>query len=149
MAPLVPLLGVALAFGPGVDRTHAMTVAAPMSGFRLLLVRSLTVVSVSIVVLTVAALMVPDTGWWRAAWLLPALAVTTSAMALQTWLPARVAVVVAGAGWLAAVLAGTQVTDEALGPYGTSGQAVATLVAATGAAVVFARRRYFEQMARQ
>jgi hypothetical protein len=43
IAPLIPLLGVALAFGPGVDPTYETVVAAPLSGFRLLLVRTLAV----------------------------------------------------------------------------------------------------------
>jgi hypothetical protein len=145
LAPLVPLLGVALAFGPGVDRTHAMTVAAPLSGFRLLLIRSLTVVAVSIAVLTTAALLVPDSGWWRVAWLLPALAVTTAAMALQTWLQARFAVGAAGAGWLGLAFIGSQTTGDTLGPYGTVGQSTAGLVALCAMAIVVVRRGRFEQ----
>ncbi|MGD9791928.1 MAG: zf-HC2 domain-containing protein [Acidimicrobiia bacterium] len=149
LAPLVPLLGVALAFGPGVDRTHAMTVAAPLSGLRLLLIRSLTVVSVSIAALTMAALLVPDSGWWRVAWLLPALAVTTAAMALQTWLPSRFAVGGAGAGWLILVLIGSQITDDALGPYGTVGQSAAGIVALCAVSIVVVRRGRLDQMARR
>jgi hypothetical protein len=149
LAPLVPLLGVALAFGPGVDRTHAMTVAAPLSGFRLLLIRSLTVVAVSIAVLTTAALLVPDSGWWRVAWLLPALAVTTAAMAMQTWLPARFAVGAAGVGWLALVFIGSQVTDDTLGPYGTVGQSTAGAVALCAMSIVIVRRSRLEQTVRR
>jgi hypothetical protein len=35
MAPLIPLVGVALAFGPRVDPTHEVALAAPIDGFRL------------------------------------------------------------------------------------------------------------------
>ena len=35
IAPLVPVMGVGLAYGPGLDPAPEMTVATPLSGFRL------------------------------------------------------------------------------------------------------------------
>ena len=44
-APLLPLAGVALSFGPGLDPTYEMAVVAPMHTFRLLMVRTVAVLS--------------------------------------------------------------------------------------------------------
>ena len=77
MAPLVPLAGVALAFGPRVDPTHEVALAAPIDGFRLFLIRALTVVGASTLVLLLASMLVPAGGTHRVAWLLPALAATS------------------------------------------------------------------------
>ena len=43
IAPLVPLAGVALAFGRGVDPTYEVVVAAPRDTFRVFLIRAATV----------------------------------------------------------------------------------------------------------
>jgi hypothetical protein len=44
LAPVVPVIGVAFAYGPSADRSYEVQVAAPLSGLRLVLLRSLTVV---------------------------------------------------------------------------------------------------------
>ena len=44
LAPLIPVLGVAMAYGPHSDRAYEVTVATPLSGLRLILLRTITVV---------------------------------------------------------------------------------------------------------
>ncbi len=48
VAPLLPLAGVALAYGPALDPTHEMTVVSPMHGFRLLMIRTVAVLAVAL-----------------------------------------------------------------------------------------------------
>jgi hypothetical protein len=43
LAPLLPLAGVALSYGPALDPTYEMAVVAPMHGFRLLMIRTVAV----------------------------------------------------------------------------------------------------------
>ena len=56
MAPLIPVAGVAAAFGPGIDPTYEIGVAAPLRSFTQLLIRSAAVLVVSLVLIGVAAL---------------------------------------------------------------------------------------------
>src|SRR5439155_2321493 len=72
MSPLVPVAGVAAAFGPGVDPTYEIGVAAPVRSFRLLLIRSTAVLAASLVLIGLVALALPRLDWTAAAWLLPA-----------------------------------------------------------------------------
>ena len=62
LAPLLPLAGVAVAYGPGVDPTYELSVASPMRGFRLLLLRAGAVLTTTIVLVGVAALALPQVG---------------------------------------------------------------------------------------
>lgn len=140
VAPLVPLLGVALAFGPGVDPTHDTAIAAPIDGFRLFLIRSLTVLSASSVLLLLTAGLVPDGGPYRLAWLLPSLAVTTVTLALATRFDTRLAAGGVAIGWLIAMLVATSRAEPAEA-YGTTLQISSSLVALVGAIVFLQRRR--------
>ena len=139
LAPLVPLLGVALAFGPRVDPTHEVAVAAPMDGFRLLLVRALTVVTASTLILLLGALLVPSGGTYRVAWLLPALAATAVTMALATRFDPRYAAGGVAAGWLTIVSIAVAATDAAAA-FGPTMQ-VLSLFVAGGAGIALVRRR--------
>lgn len=140
VAPLVPLLGVALAFGPGVDPTHDTAVAAPIDGFRLFLIRSVTVLSASSLLLLAGAGLVPAGGAYRFAWLLPALAVTTVTLALATRLDPRVAAGIVAVGWLFVMLVANNRAD-ATGAFGAGLQVTSLVVAAVGAAVFVQQRR--------
>jgi hypothetical protein len=59
LAPLVPVTGVALAYGPHTDPMHEVVVAAPYPRLRLILLRSLLVVPVTGALLLVTGLTVP------------------------------------------------------------------------------------------
>lgn len=73
VAPLVPLAGVAAAYGPGVDPTYEIGLASPMRSYRLLLIRALAVLTASMGLAGAAALALPTLNWSTAAWLLPSL----------------------------------------------------------------------------
>lgn len=135
LAPLVPLLGVALAFGKGVDPTHDLVVAAPRDTFTVFLIRAVTVLSASSVLLLLSSLVLPEGGAYRVAWLLPAIAISAITMALSTWFePRRVAVAVA-VGWIVTVLIGAGAAGAAQ-MFGGATQVVSVVAAVVAGWVV-------------
>ncbi|MEU3981318.1 zf-HC2 domain-containing protein [Streptomyces sp. NPDC026672] len=106
VAPLVPVAGVALSYGPHADPLHEIAAATPSGGLRLALTRTAAVLVVSLPLLTLAGLLLPVSGApGAAAWLLPGLALTLGSLALGSYVGCRTGTAVAGGCWLAAVLA--------------------------------------------
>lgn len=148
LAPLVPLVGVAASYGPGVDPMYEISAATATHGLRLLLLRATAVACVAALLLVPATFALPDLALIDVAWLLPAIAVSTATLALATFIgPARAGIVV-GACWLALVpvsllLADTDDTVVAaqLFQFRPTAQFLCAAVAVTGAIVLFARRR--------
>lgn len=145
LAPLVPVLGVALAYGPHADRAYEVAVAAPLSGLRLVLLRTITVVVAAAAVSLLTVVAAPTEGWLRLAWLLPSLATTTTALALATRLGVRRAATSVGIGWLVVVVAVSQVRDDATAPFSAAGQLVALAVALVAGAVLAGGRRRLDR----
>ncbi len=104
LAPVLPAVGVALAFGRATDPLHETTLATPYPALRLLAVRTLLVVATTTVPTVLAALLLPGTTWFAAAWLLPSLAVSTGTLALSTRTAPEVAAGVLSVAWLAVVV---------------------------------------------
>lgn len=143
LAPLLPLAGVAVAYGPRVDPTYEVGVAAPMSSFGLLLVRAGAVLAATTAIAALAALALPGLGWTAAAWLLPSLALVTTSLGLASFVGyLRAAAAVAGA-WISFALAAWWM---ALGPtdlralFGAPLQ-LCVAAATVAAAVLLALRR--------
>lgn len=90
IAPLVPVLAVAGAYGPRVDPTYEVSVSTPYPTMRLVLLRSATVVLASGVLAILASTLVPDVSV-AAAWLLPSLALVSLTLVLARWLSLPVA----------------------------------------------------------
>ncbi|CAL9423499.1 hypothetical protein SUDANB58_01897 [Streptomyces sp. enrichment culture] len=105
LAPLVPVTGVALSYGPHADPLHEIVAATPSAGPRLVLTRTAAVLAVSLPLLTLAGAVLPSSGApGAAAWLLPGLALTLASLALAGWTGVRAATAITGGGWLCAVL---------------------------------------------
>ncbi|MFF9085490.1 zf-HC2 domain-containing protein [Streptomyces sp. NPDC014991] len=105
VAPLVPVAGVALSYGPHADPLHEVAAATPGGGLRLALTRTVAVLAVSLPPLTLAGLLLPASGAPAAvAWLLPGLALALATLALASFTGCRAAAGVTGGGWLFAVL---------------------------------------------
>ncbi|MFF9215422.1 zf-HC2 domain-containing protein [Streptomyces viridosporus] len=105
LAPVVPVAGVALSYGPHADPMHEITAATPSAGLRLVLTRTAAVLAVSLPLLTLAGTLLPSAGAPNAAaWLLPGLALTLASLALAGYVGLRTATAVTGGGWLCAVL---------------------------------------------
>lgn len=98
VAPLLPVVGVAAAYGPAVDPAHELGVATPMQGWHLLALRTTAVLAVSVLLAGVAATALPSLGWIAVAWLLPALGGTLATLALSTFVAPHWAA--GGLGWL-------------------------------------------------
>lgn len=98
VAPLVPVAGVAAAYGPRIDAAYEIAVAAPFGGLRLLLLRSVAVLSASVVLCGAAGVFVP--GVDGVEWLLPALALSVATLALTTATTPPVAAAAVGLAWV-------------------------------------------------
>jgi hypothetical protein len=110
VAPLVPVAGVAFAYGPDVDPSYEVGVAVPYSAARLLLLRTAAVLATSLPLVLAAALLVPGLSWTAVTWLLPALAFTTMILAASTWTRPTFAALGLGIAWACAV--GTAALDR-------------------------------------
>jgi len=104
VAPLLVLAGVAAAFLPRLDPAYQLTVAAPFSGFTLLLVRAVSALAAALALVVAAAFILPGPGWLPAALLLPSLAVCGLALAAASVMEARAAAIAAGTLWVLPVL---------------------------------------------
>lgn len=144
VAPLIPVLGVALAYGPGVDPAYEVTVATPISGLRLVLLRSVSVLAVSIPLAGLATLLVPDPDPIAAAWLLPAFSLSAVCLALMTWVRPRHAAGWVSGIWLLAIIVLSNRTDDRLLAFRPAGQAVIVALGLAAAVVVYLRRERFE-----
>ncbi|MFJ2392547.1 MULTISPECIES: anti-sigma factor family protein [unclassified Streptomyces] len=147
LAPLLPLAGVALSYGPVLDPTYEMAVVAPTHGFRLLMIRTLAVLTVVLGLNGLATLALPAYGLRALAWLLPALALTGTGLALTPRLgpvfaPGLVATVWVTLIALTASAAGTHHTTPA--PFTAAGQGVAAAVAALAAGLLYLARDGFD-----
>jgi Putative zinc-finger len=111
VAPLVPVVGVALAYGPDVDPAYEVALAAPYPAARLVLLRTATVLTTSLPLVVGASLLVQGLGRMAFAWLLPALAFSLLVLAASTrFRPVQVGGVLA-LGWAGAVMTAVIVRD--------------------------------------
>jgi hypothetical protein len=143
IAPMLPVAGVAAAYGRHGDPSYELAVAAPYSLMRLMLVRSLAVIGSTIVLTALGSLVLLGQGWTAVAWLLPALALSATTLALS----ARLAPVWAAAGvlttWVAVVVLAQADSGARLAAFGPVGQLVAAAVAALALLALVAQRARF------
>lgn len=140
LAPVLPLTGVALSYGPRTDPAFQALAATPLGGFPLLLWRTTAVLAFSLPLAVVAGL---TAGTARpGAWLLPAFALTAGTLALGSRVgPARAAAVL-GASWLVAAVWSLRV-PEAADLFAASLQPAWFAVALVCTGVVVLRRRAY------
>lgn len=143
VAPLLVLAGVAAAFLPMFDPAHRLAVAAPFSGFTLLLARTVSALAAALVPVVGAAFAVPGPGWLPVALLLPSLALCGFALAAATVVDPRAAAVMAGALWVLPVLLLTM-THVPLAHVASPAQAACAAVLCTCALALFLRRDRLE-----
>ncbi|WLW53980.1 zf-HC2 domain-containing protein [Streptomyces sp. YU58] len=147
LAPLLPLAGVALSYGPALDPTYEMAVVAPMHGFRLLMIRTLAVLATGLGLNGLATLALPGYGLRALAWLLPALALTATGLALTARLGPVLAPSLVGGAWIALLLVAhaERATDsDPLAPFTAAGQGVAAAVAALAVGALLLLRDRFD-----
>lgn len=155
LAPLLPVAGVAAAYGPGVDPTHELVASSPLGAFRLLLIRASAVLATTLLVTGAVALALPRLDPIAAAWLLPALGLSVASLAVATFLPAISAAGSVSAVWVLGVLASEVWADGGIdaflspGPirsvvFHAGGQTTFFVLAFVSALVVSVRRDRFE-----
>ena len=150
-APLVPLAGVALAYGPRVDPTYEIATAATVPGTRIVLLRTLAVVSPAIPTTALLSLLF-SVGPLAFAWLLPALGLAGAALALGTLVtPAKAAtalaalwLVGAGVGLVGAPRTSAEAFVRGVAAFRPSGQLLFAFLAAVSLVLLVARRSEFE-----
>ncbi|WP_225098081.1 zf-HC2 domain-containing protein [Streptomyces sp. CoH27] len=148
LAPLLPLAGVALSYGPALDPTYEMAVVAPVHGFRLLMIRTVAVLAAALGLSGLATLALPGYGLGALGWLLPALALTATGLALTPRFGPVLAPSVVGGAWVVLLLLARAQQgggDRVLVPFTAAGQGVAAGVAALAAGLLFAVRDRFDR----
>lgn len=103
LAPIVPIGSVVLAFLPTEEPGGEAATATPRFGAALALRRVVAVLVPTFVILALAGLAAPEHAAGGALWVLPALALTLSCLALGTVVPLPSAAGSLAAGWLAVV----------------------------------------------
>ena len=98
VAPLLPVAGVAAAFR--VAASGEMSAVASTRASWLLLIRTVAVLFTTLLLTGAAALALPGNEWEAAAWLIPSLALSASAVALATWIDPPVVAATLAAAWL-------------------------------------------------
>ena len=150
-APLLPLFGVALAYGPRVDPTYEIATAAPLPGFRVVLLRTLAVTVPAIPAILALSLLLPF-GPLAFAWLLPALGLASASLALGTLIPLARATTGLAAGWVVgagialvgAPRASAEEFARGFAAFRPAGQLLFAFVLATSMVLVAMRRAEFE-----
>ncbi|GAA3982135.1 MULTISPECIES: zf-HC2 domain-containing protein [Streptomyces] len=147
LAPLLPLAGVALSYGPALDPTYEMAVVSPTHGFRLLMIRTVAVLVAGLGLNGLATLALPEYGLRALAWLLPALALTATGLALTPRLGPVLAPALVAGSWVALLLTADALRaadGDPLAPFTAAGQGVAAAVAALAAGLLFLLRDRFD-----
>ncbi|MEU2298786.1 MULTISPECIES: cupin domain-containing protein [Streptomyces] len=145
LAPLLPLVGVALSYGRALDPTFEMAVVAPLHGFRLLMIRTVAVLGTGLVLNGLATLALPGYGLLALSWLLPALALTATGLALSARLGPVLAPALVGGAWLTLLgVAHERSPDETLVPFTAAGQSSAAFVAVLAALLLYLGRDRFD-----
>lgn len=146
LAPLVPVLGVAMAYGPAADPAHEVHLATPVRGLRLIAIRATTVLVVAVLAIGLLSLMSPETRPMAAAWLLPSLALTSGTLAAMTVFQPRLACAIVGGIWFAGVLGSRVVTADDLAAFRPPAQLGALVVAVACVVIAVRRRDTFDRL---
>lgn len=142
-APIIPVLGVALAYGRIVDPAFEMALPTPVSALALLLLRSSAVLAFSVGVCLLVWPFVPAFGSIVvAAWLLPSLMLTLATIAVSS----RIDTVYAASGvamvWVVTmlVLIGAEVRTT-----GATAMAIYSILAVLAGLIVTGNKNAYEQ----
>lgn len=142
IAPLLPLLGVAMAYGTEADPAHEIGLATPIRGLRLVLTRTVVVLVCSALALAVVAVFSGDP--MALAWLLPGLALTLLSLAGSTITSPRRSAAAVGGAWLTVALVLNGAATDPVSALLRPGQALSILTAAAAGVVIYQRRNQFD-----
>lgn len=140
VAPLVPVIGVAAAYGPHEDPLESLIVTAPYGRTRLILLRTLGVLLSVLPFAVAAGLFLPGPVWLAVAWLGPALALVPVMMALSSFVGPRVGAAAVTVAWSGVVLLSVRVVPPTW-PVDLDRQLVYAALAALSLLVLLLRAR--------
>lgn len=101
LAPVLPVAGVALAFGPRTDPTLELAAASPYSLVRLLAARTSFVVATTLLPAAALSLFLPGGSWLAIGWLLPSLAMCSVVLATAQHVEPHVSALGMSSAWVA------------------------------------------------
>jgi len=145
VAPLVPVIGVAAAYGPHEDPLESLVVTAPYGRTRLILLRTLGVLVSVLPIAIPLGFLLPGPVWLAVAWLGPALALVPVLMALSSFVGPRSAAAVVAIGWSGVVLVSVRILP-ATWPVEATQQVVYLALAALSVVVLLVRSRQDRQI---
>lgn len=150
LAPLGPLAAVAVSFAAVADPSGEAGVATPMNGLSLVLRRAIVVLVPSFVVIGIGGLVVPGLGA-AVVWVLPALALSSGAMALATWWRVEAAAVGLAIAWVTALvgarwLQGRMVAYGDVAVFSATGQVVFVALCLVAAWTIVHRQAAYETL---
>ncbi len=152
-APVVPLAGVALAYGRPDELCGEIADALPYSRFRLLLARTAAVVGLTLPMMVLLSVTLPGDLSTAMLWLTPSLALCSLTLALSPLIDARIVAAVLGVLWLIATTGSWQPSSARIGVqqlldrslvFQPSGQLVLLCVAAVAMAAAVLRRSTYD-----
>ena len=149
LAPLLPVAGVAFAYGPAADPAFEIAAATPYSQVRLLAIRTAFVVTTTMLPATVAGLLLPGSPWIAIAWLVPGLALTVGTVALSTRVAPHLAAAGLAVAWLGVSLRALAPRRDPLLAMSSPVLLTCALVLAAAVAVLVVRRRDLAELLRR
>lgn len=99
VAPLVPVLGVAVSYGSSEEPFEALAVTTPYGRTRLIMVRTIAVLTLTLPAAALLGLTLPGPAWVAVAWLGPALAMVSLLLALASLIGPRLAAPLLSLAW--------------------------------------------------
>jgi hypothetical protein len=144
LAPVLPLAGIAVAYGPRVDPAHELLAGTPGAGPRLFLLRAGAVLVAALIPAALATLLLPGSALLGAAWLLPALVLATACLSLSTRMPVPPAAGGLSALWTVAVLSAGWFSGDRMLAFHPVAQLLYGAAAVVLIGVVLVRRRRFD-----
>lgn len=153
VAPLLPVAGVAAAYGRAFDPAAAVSTATPAAGVHLVAVRSAAVLTTTVGLSLIAAAALPAGGVVAWGWLLPGLGLSLATLAAATVVDATRAAIALSGAWIAgtglsvwsAMGGGSALADAARDAlaYRPAGQVGFLALTLAATAVLVARRDAF------
>lgn len=111
VAPLIPVVGVAAAYGPMADPSYEAVLVTPYGMIRLVLLRTVSVLVTSVPLVVAAGLVMPAPALVAVAWLLPAAVCIAVVLTASNWIEPAYAATVVALGWVATVAAAVRTGD--------------------------------------
>jgi hypothetical protein len=145
VAPLVPVIGVASAYGPHEDPLESLVVTAPYGRTRLIMLRTWAVLVSVLPLSVVLGFFLPGPVWLAVAWLGPALALVPVMMALSSFVGPRAAGATVAIGWSGVVLLSVR-QFPATWPVESTQQLVYLVLAGVSLVVLYLRSRQDRQI---